>query len=457
MYVHARHTTEPFPTPIAGIESERTAPHPQRRRRTLAVAGGLVTATHAPPDRVVLSWDAGPIADAVADSLVALLAQVEVSQAALRASASPCGHGGHGSHAHDGCDHGGEERMGAHGGADGSDAAAAAGGGGERRTVVGVEVLSDDGVDGVGGGVEGAERSSAGAGAGGTVADVPESVVTPVAGGDAVAHGVVRSVDTDVAAGGDGAAIGIADIAAMAQTDAWAAAIAGMDTGVLPQSSNYGAPEPAEPGDGAAAGADGQLPSLPPRLARRRDALLTVLCEQYGSDAVAYCGPDGRAVAERFEVVTVVAPPPEAPRAAVAPPPAPPYFVLAAAIDGAVGLVRCAAMGASGGGAWWAGQSGVGGGGGFSVDIVAAPPFDGDAGVGVGLGLDGPAAAALAAAVWWPLHPGAALAATVAGTPPPPAPRTVDDPKLLGTLRRTVAAVDALFAPVNFGAGAPAS
>lgn len=58
--------------------------------------GGGVTVLHAPPDRVVLSWVASPTADMVADALVALIAQAEVSQAALRASSTPCAHGGHG-------------------------------------------------------------------------------------------------------------------------------------------------------------------------------------------------------------------------------------------------------------------------------------------------------------------------------------------------------------------------
>lgn len=62
------------------------------KKRALAVAGGMVVATHYPPDRVVLSWAASPIGDMVADSLVAVLAQAEVSQASIKASSRPCSH-----------------------------------------------------------------------------------------------------------------------------------------------------------------------------------------------------------------------------------------------------------------------------------------------------------------------------------------------------------------------------
>lgn len=75
------------------------------KKRALAVAGGMVVATHYPPDRVVLSWAASPIGDMVADSLVAVLAQAEVSQASIKASSRPCSHdhsesGEHSSHLH---------------------------------------------------------------------------------------------------------------------------------------------------------------------------------------------------------------------------------------------------------------------------------------------------------------------------------------------------------------------
>jgi hypothetical protein len=51
-------------------------PAAQPPRRTLRVSGGLVTLTHAPPDRVILTWSSSPLADMVADSLVAVLSQV---------------------------------------------------------------------------------------------------------------------------------------------------------------------------------------------------------------------------------------------------------------------------------------------------------------------------------------------------------------------------------------------
>jgi len=62
------------------------------KKRALSVANGLVLATHYPPDRVVLSWSASPIGDMVADSLVAVLAQAEVSQASVKASSKSCSH-----------------------------------------------------------------------------------------------------------------------------------------------------------------------------------------------------------------------------------------------------------------------------------------------------------------------------------------------------------------------------
>lgn len=63
-------------------------------RRFLTVAD-LVTLTHAPPDRVLLTWKASPQADMIADSLVAVISQAEVSQGAIRATSRPCGHAHH--------------------------------------------------------------------------------------------------------------------------------------------------------------------------------------------------------------------------------------------------------------------------------------------------------------------------------------------------------------------------
>jgi hypothetical protein len=71
-------------------------------QRQLRVSGGLVTITHAPPDRIILSWTASPAADMVADSLVAVVAQADVSLATIKATTRPHSHGGggHDDHAH---------------------------------------------------------------------------------------------------------------------------------------------------------------------------------------------------------------------------------------------------------------------------------------------------------------------------------------------------------------------
>ena len=75
------------------VEEEPEAGGATTTGRRLSVVGGLVVVTHAPPDRVVLSWSGGAAGDMVADSLVALAAQAEVSHAAIRGSAVPCGGG----------------------------------------------------------------------------------------------------------------------------------------------------------------------------------------------------------------------------------------------------------------------------------------------------------------------------------------------------------------------------
>lgn len=55
------------------------------RRRTLRVSGGPVslTVTHAPPDRAILSWSTSPLADVMADSLVAVISQARIVPRAL--------------------------------------------------------------------------------------------------------------------------------------------------------------------------------------------------------------------------------------------------------------------------------------------------------------------------------------------------------------------------------------
>ena len=64
-------------------------------RSGLSVAGGLVHVTHAPPDRAILRWNAGPQADLIADALVTVLAQVGVSRTAIAKTTRICAHGRH--------------------------------------------------------------------------------------------------------------------------------------------------------------------------------------------------------------------------------------------------------------------------------------------------------------------------------------------------------------------------
>jgi len=80
-----------------GEERENDAPPGSKGRpprKTLTVAS--VTLTHAPPDRCILSWTAAPQSDMVADSLVALIAQIGLSRITLSATSRPCGGGGSG-------------------------------------------------------------------------------------------------------------------------------------------------------------------------------------------------------------------------------------------------------------------------------------------------------------------------------------------------------------------------
>lgn len=63
-------------------------PSPQHQ----LIVSNLVTITHAPPDRVIVSWTASPISDMIADSLVAVIAQAEVSIASVKATSKSCNH-----------------------------------------------------------------------------------------------------------------------------------------------------------------------------------------------------------------------------------------------------------------------------------------------------------------------------------------------------------------------------
>lgn len=168
------------------------------------------------------------------------------------------------------------------------------------------------------------------------------------------------------------------------------------------------------------------LDALPPPLQRRRDALLSVLSEQYGGDALAYFGPPpeagqgGQGMRDAFpELRWVRAPPAAAPSQLQLP-----AFAVAVAVDAAVGAVLYAPEGA-----------------GCAVLLLAAPAAGADD--------DAPPSATAAVALETLLWP----AVTVGAAPSRPAAALADDPKLLGTLRRTVATVDALFAAVNVGAG----
>jgi cleavage and polyadenylation specificity factor subunit 3 len=102
-----------------GVEAAGAAP-PGREgrapRATLRVARGLVRVTHAPPDRVVIAWDASPAADMVAEALVTIISQVGVSRATLAATTRACAHaggaGGAHAHAHDAACGGGGDAAG---------------------------------------------------------------------------------------------------------------------------------------------------------------------------------------------------------------------------------------------------------------------------------------------------------------------------------------------------------
>lgn len=64
----------------------------------ISLSGGLVTATYRPPDRVLVEWSADPVADMLADALVAVITQAEAGQASVRAMGrAACGGCGSGS------------------------------------------------------------------------------------------------------------------------------------------------------------------------------------------------------------------------------------------------------------------------------------------------------------------------------------------------------------------------
>ena len=367
---------------------------PHRGLRALRVAGGLVTATHMPPDRVVLEWSAGPIADAVADSLVALLAQVEVGQASLRASSVPCGGGAGHSHEH----------------ADGDSAVL------RRHSKVGT------------GDVVHAEGTSV-AGVDDAVHEIIPAGVTQFVG-DEARHGTVVTrievVDDTTPSSWPADELNFL-------SSAWAAAIAEKDTAF-----SLGTPD--APSGGAHAMATASTDhkdartALPMPLRRRRDALLAVMSEQYGGDVVA-CYPGDAAESDPMDecgehaltsafpdVVYVEAPPVDSAGASYHPLPA---FAIAVSIDATVAIVKCGSAPDDG----------------FAVALVAAavPEASSKAASPTREPLSFHVAAATLSAY---LRHSEAKGQLM---------RVVDDAKLRGTLRRTVAAVDALFAPINFG------
>lgn len=90
------------PSPSGGTANERYA------GAVISLAGGLVTATYRPPDRVLVEWSADPVADMLADALVAVITQAEAGQASVRAmgraACGGCGSGHDHDHDHDHAD-----------------------------------------------------------------------------------------------------------------------------------------------------------------------------------------------------------------------------------------------------------------------------------------------------------------------------------------------------------------
>lgn len=64
-------------------------------RKVVVIGKDLVRVIHNPPDRVILTWKTSPQADVIADAIVGLLAQAEVSQLAIAATSNKCSHSHH--------------------------------------------------------------------------------------------------------------------------------------------------------------------------------------------------------------------------------------------------------------------------------------------------------------------------------------------------------------------------
>jgi len=278
----------PAPTPAASASSSAPAPPAAARKRVLSVAGGLVTATHQPPDRVVLTWAASPVGDMIADSLVAVIAQAEVSQASVMRTSKPCGHshGAHGAH-------------GAHSHADEEDDGIAAPTPADRVAAVAAAVA--------------AAKSAAAAKAAAASGDVEDDVAEARAAAEWVAGEPwardILSSDSGPFAAAESAAAAAAAAAEAGEAGAGAAAAGGrpaarlLDVDVVAAAGGAGAgraasgPPPvavavpassgaAARGGGGGSGGGDALLALAPPARRRRDMLVRVLRDQYGAASV---------------------------------------------------------------------------------------------------------------------------------------------------------------------------
>lgn len=77
----------------------------ERTNLAALLVNKLVTVTHFPGDRIMLEWNANPMSDMTADSIIAVTAQAEVSPFNLDLTSHQCSHG------HDGVDHTSSEQM----------------------------------------------------------------------------------------------------------------------------------------------------------------------------------------------------------------------------------------------------------------------------------------------------------------------------------------------------------
>lgn len=264
----------------------------QKPKQTLTVSN-LVTVTHCPPDRVILTWSASPVADMVADSLVAVIAQAEVSQASIKATSKPCIHA-HGSGVdHDHSDHDGHEH--------GSGAAASAAAAQAAEDYDADDVAPQLGVAPTAGALAAVTRPD------GTI----DAAAAEGASGMDIHSVSSPSAISDSAELGEFPPAAKADMAASTEWSAavpWAREILESDSGPLAaaaSSSSTAAGEAGRPVSdvGAqvqhAAKRQAMTPShdssasllLLPPVKRRKDMLMRMLCDQYGKENVIDRGP----------------------------------------------------------------------------------------------------------------------------------------------------------------------